>query len=57
MNMNYYFIEWFKEENKSFDTLVNGNKKYTHKYGCELLLASVKKPCYGAIAKKFQNDK
>lgn len=57
MNWEYYFQIWDEEENKSFNTLVNKGKKYNHSYGCELLLASVKKACYGAIVKRFQNDK
>lgn len=57
MNWNYYFIMWNKEENKSFNALVNGAEEYSHNHGNELLLASVKKSCYGAIVKRFQNDK
>ena len=57
MNWEYWFRIWDEEENKSFNTLVNKGEKYNHSYGCELLLASVKKSCYGAIVKRFQNDK
>jgi len=53
MNWEYYF----RMENKSFETLVNKGKKYNHSYGCELLLEGAKKACYGAIVKRFQNDK
>lgn len=57
MNWEYWFRIWNEEENKSFNALVNGAEKYNHSYGCELLLASVKKSCYGAIVRRFQNDK
>ena len=57
MSWNYYFIMWGKEENKSFNALVNGTKEYSHDYGNELVFANAKKLSYGAIARKFQNDK
>ena len=57
MNWEYWFRMWDEEENKSFNTLVNKGEQYNHSYGYELLLASVKKVCYGAIVKRFQNDK
>ena len=57
MSWEYWFRILDEEENKSFNALVNGVEKYNHSYGGELLLASVKKSCYGAIVKRFQNDK
>lgn len=57
MNWEYWFRMWDEEENKSFNTLVDKREKYNHSYGCEFLIASVKKVCYGAIVKRFQNDK
>ena len=57
MNWNYYFIMWDKEKNKSFNVLVNGTEKYSHNIGKKVMLASAQKQCYGAIVKRFQNDK
>lgn len=57
MNWNYYFIIWDREENKSFNALVNGSNDFSHVVGNEIVLASAQKHCYGAIVKRFQNDK
>ena len=57
MNYYYYFIVWDREENKSFNTLVNGENEFSHVMGNEIVLASAQKRCYGAIVKRFQNDK
>ena len=56
MNWNYYFIVWDREENRSFNALVNGSNKFYHVIGNKIVLASAQH-CYGAIVKKFQNDK
>ena len=57
MNWNYYFIIWDREENKSFNALVNGSNEFSHVVGNEIVLASAQKYHYGAIVKRFQNDK
>ena len=57
MNWNYYFIVWDREENKSFNALVNGSNEFSHVIGNEIVFASAQNHCYGAIVKRFQNDK
>ena len=57
MDWNYYFIVWDREENKSFNALVNGGNEFSHIMGNEIVLASAQKSCHGAIVKRFQNDK
>lgn len=56
-NLSYYFYLWEREENESFDSLVNDGNTYNHKQIIKQTFANDKKIPIVAIVSKFANDK
>jgi len=55
--MNNFWEIWYEEENKEFDSLVNGDNKFNHKKAVKQMFANNKKITTIAIVSKFANDK
>ena len=57
MSTYYFWYVLYEEENKTFNALVNGDKKYNHKKIVKQTFANDNKISMKATVSKFANDK